>query len=122
MVKGKADMTTTNGWPGKPGVPPQDGIYWLKHNVVGDKQPCLYEKGRWYCCGSDIGLSPMRCAAGYSYLAPCLTPDEVAKRDDVKWHEGYAVGVLDVRRGIAFGEPDTHYAALQKRGGEGWRI
>ena len=71
-------MTETNGWPGQPGVPPQDGIYWLKHNVVGDKQPCLYEKGKWYCCGSDIGLSPMRCAARYSYLGPCLTPDEAA--------------------------------------------
>jgi hypothetical protein len=77
-------MTTTNGWLGKPGVPPQDGIYWLKHNVVGDKQPCLYEKGKWYCCGSDIGLSPMRCAARYSYLGPCLTPDEVQNlRDDL---------------------------------------
>jgi hypothetical protein len=79
-----ADMTATNGWPGKPGVPPQDGIYWLKHNVVGDKQPCLYEKSRWYCCGSDIGLSPMRCAARYSYIGPVLTPDEVQNlRDDL---------------------------------------
>lgn len=75
-----------NTWPdpARPGVPPQDGVYWLQHKVVGDKQPCLYEKGRWYCCGSDIGLSPMRCAARYSYIGPCLTPDEVQNlRDDL---------------------------------------
>lgn len=75
-----------NTWPdpARPGVPPQDGVYWLQHKAVGDKQPCLYEKGRWYCCGSDIGLSPMRCAARYSYLSPCLTPDEVQNlRDDL---------------------------------------
>ena len=73
-----AEMTATNGWPGKPGVPPQDGVYWLKHKAVGDKQPCLYDEGKWYCCGSDIGLSPMQAAAGYSYLGPVLTPDEAA--------------------------------------------
>lgn len=106
---------TNNGWPGKPGVPmnpEKDGWHWV--SLLGCDHPQIME---WF---SDAMVwaddwTVEACAKHLRYLGPCLTPDESANREDVKWHEGYAVGVLDVRRGTAFGEPDTHYAALQKR-------
>ena len=108
-------MTATNGWPGKPGVPmhpEKDGRHWVF--LLGSDHPQIME---WF---SDAMVwaddwTVEACAKHLRYHGPCLTPDEVTKREDVKWHEGYAVGVLDVRRGTAFGEPDPHYAALQKR-------
>lgn len=103
---------TTNGWPGKPGVPlnpKQNGAHKLGQYFVvwrADTQDYVNHNGN---------VLPPEVAGAWPYLGPCLTPDEVANREDVKWHEGYAVGVLDVRRGTAFGEPDPHYAALQAR-------
>ena len=114
-------MTTTNGWPSKPGKPlnpERDGWHWVKARpeklrALRKKFPALWtaDNQHWI-----RGTYPSEYAAeNWTYLGPCLTPDEVTKREDAKWHEGYAVGVLDVRRGTAFGEPDPHYATLQKR-------
>lgn len=112
-------MTATNGWPGKPGVPLNPdlrGWHWL-YIYNGIPIP-VYWDGYWLSKGEKIQADAL--GPRIKYWAPCLTPSEVeiAKGDDAKWHEGYAVGVLDVRRGTAFGEPDTHYAALQKRAAE----
>lgn len=118
-----ADMSeTTNGWPGKPGVPlnpEQDGWHWLEDTVDGvgtghieAVRYAVWSVPIWYRAGNR---SPITKTKEWRYLGPCLMPDEAANREDAKWHEGYAVGVLDVRRGTAFGEPDPHYAALQKR-------
>jgi hypothetical protein len=104
--------------PGWPLHPERPGKHWLRSPggeiylsvwyVTANPNHSFWEKGPGWSSPEANARS------GWTYLGPALTPDEVAKREDAKWHEGYAVGVLDVRRGTAFGEPDPHYASLQK--------
>jgi len=70
-------MTATNGWPGKPGVPLNPGLpgaHWLKGYT---EDAWMYDgDGGWWGPGYSHKLDAETVAAGYSYLGPCLTPDE----------------------------------------------
>ncbi len=74
-----ADMTETNGWPGKPGVPlkpEKEGWHWVHRR--GWTKPMVW----WPSKNSPIGgwweggLSKPHEIAEMTYLGPCLTPDE----------------------------------------------
>jgi hypothetical protein len=84
-------MTTTNGWPGKPGVPlnpEKDGWHWLEDSVdgvgTGHIEAVYYFAWSvpiWYRAGNR---SPITKPKQWRYLGPCLTPDEVQNlRDDL---------------------------------------
>lgn len=79
LLRGGADMTTINGWPGKPGVPPHPnvpGAHWLKGYT---EDAWMYDgDGGWYGPGYSHQLDTEMVAARYSYLGPVLKPDEVA--------------------------------------------
>ena len=76
-------MTTTNGWPGKPGVPlnpEQDGWHWLKRISNGWETLAKWDND-WN--GNDDFWwnlpeysDPEKVAKIFCYLGPCLTPDE----------------------------------------------
>ena len=74
-------MTTTNGWPGKPGVPlhpEKDGWHWVHNNFDG-----LVIRF-WGATFSEWDGYPLWMAQEWTYLGPCLTPDEVQNlRDDL---------------------------------------
>ena len=81
MVKGKARMTATNGWPNVPGVPlnpKQNGAHKLGQYFVvwrADTQDYVNHNGN---------VLPPEVAGAWPYLGPCLTPDEVQNlRDDL---------------------------------------
>ena len=69
-------MTTTNGWPGKPGVPmhpERDGRHWV--SLLGSGHPQIME---WF---SDAMVwaddwTVEACAKHLRYIGPVLTPDE----------------------------------------------
>ena len=74
-----ADMTETNGWPGKPGVPlkpEKEGWHWVHRR--GWTKPMVW----WPSKNSPIGgwweggLSKPHEIAEMTYLGPCLTPDQ----------------------------------------------
>ena len=78
-------MTTTNGWPGKPGVPlnpEQDGWHWLSamyyDDPIGPPVACFWEAKleRWPRLQDKPGNYPV--SRGFCYLNPCLTPEEAA--------------------------------------------
>ena len=74
---------TTNGWPGKPGVPlnpEKDEFHWLR-TPDGELVPYNWrpegecEWGRWvskWIYDKEYDWNPKDC----TYLGPCLTPDE----------------------------------------------
>jgi hypothetical protein len=68
---------TNNGLPGKPGVPLNPGLpgaHWLKGYT---EDAWMYDgDGGWWGPGYSHKLDAETVAAGYSYLGPCLTPDE----------------------------------------------
>jgi len=73
---------TNNGLPGKPGVPLNPGLpgaHWLKGYT---EDAWMYDgDGGWWGPGYSHKLdaetvAAETVAAGYSYLGPCLTPDE----------------------------------------------
>jgi hypothetical protein len=70
-------MTETNTWPGKPGVPLNPGVpdaHWLKGYT---EDAWMYDgDGGWWGPGYPHKLDAETVAARYSYLGPCLTPDE----------------------------------------------
>ena len=85
---GGADMTTTNGWAGKPGVPlnPEEPRYhWVKgcdgeDTIVfwrGHGGDTHYENGDLKELDHWSGY-PMWIAQEWVYLGPVLTPDEAA--------------------------------------------
>jgi hypothetical protein len=116
----------TNNWPDpeRPGVPlnpEKDGWHWLVQ--AGHEMPAMWNatQQQWsqggLCCSGSC--SPKYVASDtfiprVRYLGPCLTPADVEAIKDAKWHDGYFAGVQDVRRGVAFGQPDSHYAAKQR--------
>ena len=69
-------MTTTNGWPGKPGVPlnpERDGIHKLgKYFVIwrAETQDYVNHNGN---------VLPPEVACAWPYRGPCLTPEEIAR-------------------------------------------
>ena len=76
---GGGDMTTTNTWPGKPGVPlkpEKEGWHWVHRR--GWTKPMVWwpsknsPLGGWW----EGGLSKPHEIAEMTYLGPCLTPDE----------------------------------------------
>ena len=78
-------MTTTNGWPGKPGVPlnpDRDGWHWLSamyyNDPIGPPVACFWEAKleRWPRLQDKPGNYPVSC--GFCYLGPALSHDEVA--------------------------------------------
>ena len=80
---GGVDMTETNTWPDKPGVPlnpERDGWHWFK-TPDGELVPYNWrpagecERGRWpsqWVYDMEDDWSPQSC----TYLGPCLTPDD----------------------------------------------
>jgi hypothetical protein len=68
---------TNNGWPDKPGVPMNPGLsgaHWLKGYTA---DAWMYDgDGGWWGPGYSHNLDAGTVAARYSYLGPCLTPDE----------------------------------------------
>ena len=94
-------MTDNNGWPGKPGVPPNPdwtgAHHWLSYQ---GEEPGLYEwDGKYLKMGG--GHAPMDYVVDhFTYIAPVLTPAEAdarvaqARRDALedcaKWHDEVA--------------------------------
>jgi hypothetical protein len=94
-------MTDNNGWPGKPGVPPNPdwtgAHHWLSYQ---GEEPGLYEwDGKYWKMGG--GHAPMDYVVDhFTYIAPVLTPAEAdarvaqARRDALedcaKWHDEVA--------------------------------
>ena len=78
-----ADMTANNNWPDKPGVPlnpERDGWHWLKarsDNLKAtwrEKFPAQWTAGnRHWIHGT---YAPEYAAENWTYLGPCLTPDQ----------------------------------------------
>jgi hypothetical protein len=70
-------MTDNNGWPGKPGVPPNPdwtgAHHWLSYQ---GEEPGLYEwDGKYWKMGG--GHAPMDYVVDhFTYIAPVLTPAE----------------------------------------------
>ena len=68
---------TTNGWPDKPGVPMNPGLpgaHWLKGYTA---DAWMYDgDGGWWGPGYSHNLDAGTVAARYSYLGPCLTPQD----------------------------------------------
>ena len=64
-------------WPDKPGVPMNPGLpgaHWLKGYT---EDAWMYDgDGGWWGPGYSHNLDAVTVAARYSYLGPCLTPDE----------------------------------------------
>ena len=69
---------TTNGWPGKPGVPlnpEKDGAHRLRHQVSDLESDALWScGGTWLDLSGDFSIP--HAAAFYDYLGPCLTHDQ----------------------------------------------
>jgi hypothetical protein len=74
-------MTTTTGWPGKPGVPlnpEKDGWHWVEiiHGISKPRPRLWWSKiDRWKLSDKAL-ISPSEFAERWRYLAPCLTPDQ----------------------------------------------
>ena len=78
-------MTTTNGWPGKPGVPlhpEKDGWHWLEteHGLAPwrwkeNPESIMWESG-WEAGDGVISPAYFAALGPCAYLGPCLTPDE----------------------------------------------
>jgi hypothetical protein len=74
-------MTDNNGWPGKPGVPPNPdwtgAHHWLSYQ---GEEPGLYEwDGKYWKMGG--GHAPMDYVVDhFTYIAPVLTPAEADAR------------------------------------------
>ena len=88
---------TNNGWPGKPGVPrnpERDGWHIVQE---GDLEPerafwrakpwLEHTLGCWETKGTEDDFQPYE-ISNWTYLGPCLTPDEVQNlRDDLATSE-----------------------------------
>ena len=108
---------TTNGWPGKPGVPSdpeKDGGHWVQEC---DLEPeCAFWRaslwlehtlGCWETKGRKDDFQPYE-ISNWTYLGPCLTPDEAtalqarvaeleAETKKAKWIHQYEVKEFQAR-------------------------
>ena len=83
-------MTTTNGWPGKPGVPLNsdlDGWHWLKTERglapwrwKENPESIMWESG-WEAGDGVISPAYFAALGPCTYLGPVLTPEEIAAKD-----------------------------------------
>lgn len=74
---------TENTWPdpARPGVPLNPdfpGAHWLKGYT---EDAWMYDGDGWWGPGHSHKLDPETVAARYSYIGPCLKPDEVAAKE-----------------------------------------
>jgi hypothetical protein len=117
-------MTDPNGWPdaSKPGVPmnpERDGWHWLR-SPRDFVRPCLWNPiGKtWLERGSVESMNN----AGWRYLGPCLTPQEVAAREQaaaVEMREAVRAWIADRRkemskRGVVGGHQAMELALLEE--------
>jgi len=104
-------MTNPNNWPdpAKPGVPlnpERDGWHWLHHPEDLRAFPCVWDASiAAWCSGeahSPRGIVELR----YQYLGPCLTPAEVAAREQAassvacRMNAGELVKVMRLERRV----------------------
>jgi hypothetical protein len=78
-------MNDNNGWPGKPGVPPNEGWWWILLPL--DVQAIRYFDGEIWRIGGQ--LADPKDYAKYTLIGPVLTPAEVEARaaDALKWRD-----------------------------------
>jgi len=101
-------MSDQNGWPDpqRPGVPEnpeRHGAHRLRHIESGLENDALWLcGGEWLDPDGDFGIS--HAAAFYSYLGPCLTPQEVAAREAAAKREG-----MEAARDMIAHRPDAYY-------------
>jgi hypothetical protein len=69
-------MTDNNGWPDKPGVPPNEGWWWILLPL--DVQGIRYFDGELWRIGGQ--LADPKDFATYALIGPVLTPAEVDAR------------------------------------------
>jgi hypothetical protein len=69
-------MSDNNGWPGKPGVPPNEGWWWILFPL--DVQGIRYFDGELWRIGGQ--LADPKDFATYALIGPVLTPAEVEAR------------------------------------------
>ena len=73
---------SSNGWPGKPGVPlnpERDGWHWCERD--GGLEPRFWSSGQQLWAGSrNSWISPKMLLSLFGYAGPCLTPAEVDAR------------------------------------------
>jgi hypothetical protein len=77
-----------NGWPDKPGVPPnpeQGGWHWLKES--DSDMECVYwiakpwlgdSRGCWETVGTEDNFEPHE-ISNWHYISPCLKPEEAER-------------------------------------------
>ena len=111
--------TATNGWPGKPGVPlnPEEpGYHWVEgcegENTIvfwrGHGGDTHYENGDLKELDHWSG-HPMWIAQDWTYLRPCLTPDQAtAMQARVAELEEILSGLLETFEGVGFRIGQTH--------------
>ena len=116
---------TTNGWPGKPGMPrdpEQDGWHWLR-TPDGELVPYNWrpegecERGRWasaWIYDREDDWPPVEC----TYLGPCLTPDEAtalqARCKEAERERAHQHGLAD-RNAAEYAREQAKREALQAR-------
>ncbi len=71
---------------------------------TGALEPWIWLHGEWY--GETYAHSPEEMAAEYRYVAPVLTPDEIADREREAYRRGQDVGGKSCGADIAVLEPE----------------
>lgn len=69
-------------WDGRPQNPERDGWHWLR-NGLGCLEALRWGGSAWGCYAGAPQPNP----TSYTYLNPCLTPSEVAAREEAARRE-----------------------------------
>lgn len=77
----------TDAWNGRPANPERDGWHWMLMAAWPLAKPTIRY---WYSGDQDWsdGVGSAQPVATWRYLGPCLTPAEVAAREQAAWRAG----------------------------------